>query len=158
MLALVAVSVWLALAVMLVWSAVATVAYFLARRQGMPDIMASTECRGRAMQTGALLGRIWVVGVNAIVFARVVRPVLTDPAPSLPVRALRPAALGVGLVLFGVTMAHYMLRSTGLQGTKLLAGSMVGVMLNVPYRVLSGALTLQLLLHAVSLPVAPPYI
>jgi hypothetical protein len=110
------------------------------------------------MQTGALLGRIWLVGVNAIVFARVVRPVLTDPAPSLLMRGLRPAALGAGLVLFGVTMAHYMLRSTGLQGTKLLAASMAGVVLNVPYRVLSGALTLQLLFRAISLPVAPPYI
>jgi hypothetical protein len=55
-------------------------------------------------------------------------------------------------------MAHHMLRLAGLQDSKLLAASLVGVALNVPYRVLSGALTLQLLLHAVSLPVAPPYI
>jgi hypothetical protein len=39
--ALLAISVWLALVVMLVWSIAATFAYFAARQRGMPDVLAT---------------------------------------------------------------------------------------------------------------------
>lgn len=157
---LIAVSVWLALAVMLVWSLTATVVYFQARQRGVPDLLscpASTANRA-ALRTGQVLGAVWLVGFNAFAFANVVRPLLRRPCRSRLSHVSRGVVLGAGLTLFGVTMNQHMLQVAGFSGGRLLFVSTLGSFLNVPYRIFSGALTLHLLLGFISLQAPSRYI
>jgi hypothetical protein len=157
MFGLIAYSVWIALAVMLVWSLVATFVYYGARQRGVPDLLANPAAgSGAAMRTGQILGGLWLVGINAFFFANVVRPLLRDGADRS--RLLRGAVLGTGLTLFGVTINQHMLQCAGYKGPRLLALSAFGSFLNVPYRIFSGAITLHLLVELINLHVPTTYV
>lgn len=153
-LALVAVSPWLALIVMMVWSLAATFVYYKARQRGVPDLLANptADCR-MAMRTGRIVGRLWLIGLSAYAFANILRPVLLRPSA-----LARGAVLGVGLTLFGVSTSMHMLQVAGFTGPRLLAISLLGVVMNVPYRIFCSALTLHLVLEAVSLKLPASYI
>src|SRR5262249_42842023 len=84
------VSVWMAFAVMLGWSLVATFVYYHARRYGLPDLLdqRSTEKKARRKQsmTGAVIAavvsaiKLWLVGLQAFVYSRTFCRVLNYPA------------------------------------------------------------------------------
>lgn len=157
LLLLVAVSVWWALLLMLIWSIVATWAYVVARERGVPDILALTDAGcSRARRTGTSLGQIWLVGLNAFVFARAFRPYLERPAHSLPRRAGRLLLIAAGLTVFGVTIAQHLLYHAGFRGSQLLLFGVLGSFLNVPFRVLCGAMTVQLVLAMLPLDAKVP--
>ena len=158
MFALIAISVWLALAVMLIWSIAATFVYYFARQRGVPDLLACPTSGNRAaMRTGQVLGGVWLVGLNAFAFANVMRPLLRRQAISRRSRLTRTLILGTGLTLFGVTMNQHMLHVAGIHGTRLLALSAIGSFLNVPYRIFCGALTLHLLIELANLQMPSSY-
>ena len=152
MFGLIAYSVWIALAVMLVWSIVATFIYYAARQRGVPDVLANPAAgRGAAMRTGQILGGLWMVGINAFAFANVVRPLLREGVGFHRLRLVRGGLLTTGLILFGVTINQHMLQCAGYKGARLLALSTFGSFLNVPYRIFSGAITLHLLVELTNL-------
>jgi hypothetical protein len=156
--ALVAVSVWLALVVILCWSVAATFVYYAARQRGVPDFLALSNGNGRAMRTGQMLGGVWLVGLSAFAFANVLRPVLQNTPICRRSRVTRLAVLATGLTLFGVTINQHMLQVAGYRGPKLLIVSIFGAFLNVPYRIFCGALTVHLLLSLMSIGFANRYI
>lgn len=156
--ALLAVSVWLALAVVMVWSIAATFAYYAARQRGVPDFLAVSSSNCRATRTGHMLGGVWLVGISAFAFANVLRPLLRNAPICRRSRLTRIAILATGLTLFGVTINQHMLQVAGFQGPRLLAMSVFGVFLNVPYRIFCGALTLHLLLSFMSIGLPSSYI
>jgi hypothetical protein len=156
--ALLAISVWLALGVIMVWSIAATFAYYTARQRGVPDFLAVSSSNCRATKTGHMLGGIWLVGISAFAFANVIRPLLRSTAICRRSRLTRVAILATGLTLFGVTINQHMLQVAGFQGPKLLSLSVFGTFLNVPYRIFCGALTLHLLLSFMSIGLPSSYI
>ncbi len=154
LLALVAISPWLALIVMMAWSLAATAVYYEARRRGVPDLLVNPTAPHRmAMRTGHIVGRVWLIGLSAYAFANILRPVLLRPSA-----IARGAVLGVGLTLFGVSTSMHMLQVAGFTGPRLLAISLVGAVMNVPYRIFCSALTLHLILEAFSLQLPTTYI
>lgn len=159
MFGLIAVSVWLALGIMMVWSVIATVVYFVARERGMPDMLAGPQgtCHA-AKRTGHLVGRLWLVGLNALAFTSIFRPIVSAPAVSSVSKVARGFVLGTGLVLFGVTTAQHMLHCAGYRGPQLLAISIAGSFVNIPYRVFCGAITLHLVLELINLQMPSTYI
>jgi hypothetical protein len=156
--ALLAVSVWLALAVILVWSIAATLAYYSARQRGVPDFLAVSSSNCRAARTGQMLGGMWLVGLSAFAFANVIRPLLRNGSLCRRSRLTRFVVLLTGLTLFGVTINQHMLQVAGYQGPKMLALSIFGVFLNVPYRIFCGALTLHVLLSLMNLSFTTRYV
>ncbi len=158
LLLLVAVSVWWALLVMLAWSIVATTAYVVARERGVPDILAlSAPTSSGPRRAGTSLGQLWLVGLNAFVFARVFRPFLERPAESLPRRTGRLLLMAAGLTVFGVTIAQHLLYHAGFRGPQLLLFGVLGSVLNVPFRVLCGTMTVQLVLATLPVEAALPW-
>jgi hypothetical protein len=156
--ALLAVNPWLALVVMMAWSLVATFVYFTARERGVPDFLAVSSSACRVTRTGQMLGGLWLVGINAFAFANVVRPLLREGALGRRSRITHTFVLGVGLTFFGVTINQHMLQAAGYHGSKLLGLSMLGTLLNVPYRIFCGALTLHVLLSLMSLSFPHSYV
>jgi hypothetical protein len=141
------VSIWAALATMLVWSVVATIAYYHAREQGLPDLVTVQKPK-TGNGTGAFLRhaagsavKVWFIGLHNLVFARVARASLGG-LPCRRTRWRRLAVLSLGMTLFGATTAHHLLRSAGFSGGSLLRRGLIGPFLNVPYRIfLSAAAT-----------------
>jgi hypothetical protein len=146
------VSLWLALATMIIWSLVATGVYYAGRRRGLPDMFESDLSRPRAGhgmwlrwlgKTAAIAVRVWFAGLQAFVYSRTVGRVLLRPARCWRTRAAHTAILSVGLTLFGVAAAHHMLRKAGLPENRVLQLSFVGPFLNVPYRILLSAIVVN---------------
>src|SRR5690606_17761718 len=102
-----------------------------------------------ALHVLGTLGRAWVAGFHAFIYARASSAFL--PKKQGCCRARRCARFGVlavGLVLFGVSTAEHMLRSAGYQGRKLVQLSLIGPFLNVPYRILLSAAVVALVTDA----------
>ncbi len=138
------VSIWVALATMLAWSLVAHVIYHNAREHGLPDLVAIQPPKrgaGRMMFLRHAAGsvvRVWFVGLQNMVFARVACSVLRGGG-SFEARSRRIGVLGLGMTLFGVTTAEHLLRRAGFHGKSLLYRGLLGPFLNVPYRVFLSA-------------------
>jgi hypothetical protein len=144
--------VWLAFVPMLVWSLLATVVYCHARERGVPDLLDAAQpaksqervglCSlARSMSVSAV--KVWLAGVQSVLYARTCCRVLGKPAAGWR-KVARFGVLGVGLTMFGVTTSHHVLRRAGYQGASLLRLGFVGSFLNVPYRVLLSALFIDL--------------
>ncbi len=149
-------SLWATMAVMLVWSVAATLAYFLARRCGVPDLLESrlqpaSADRLRASATTAISTalRIMLVGPAAFIYTRLIK--LEAPGACPRRRACHAMVLGTGLTLFGVTTTHYVLRKSGLEGGQLLRASFLGSLLNVTYRTLFSAALFAGLTHLLTI-------
>ncbi|HEX5370368.1 MAG TPA: hypothetical protein VFY10_13210 [Dehalococcoidia bacterium] len=142
-------SIWATLPVMLVWSAIATIAYCYARERGYPSLFTEDEWSGTASSTASYVTRsavkAWFAGFHAFAYARIASPMLCPSRRGLRAQTSRIALLVLGMTLFGVTAAEHMLRRAGLQGRRLVQVALLGPLLNVPYRVLLSAL----ILHAV---------
>jgi hypothetical protein len=143
------VSIWAALAVMLVWSCLATFAYYRGREWGVPDLLSKqplaaetgaapwlTRIRGAAI----LVLKALLAGIQPFIFSRTCCRVLAKPAIGWRTRMARIAVLGFGLTLFGVTNSHHMLREAGYPDDKALRISLFGSLLNVSYRVCLSAI------------------
>ena len=144
--------VWLAFVPMLVWSLLATVVYYHARERGVPDLLdvaqpaVARERRGLcslARSLGVSAVKVWLAGVQSVLYARTCCRVLGTPAAGWR-KVARFGVLGVGLTMFGVTTSQHVLRRAGYQGADLLRLGFVGSCLNVPYRVLLSALFIDL--------------
>ena len=139
------VSIWLALAVMLVWSVIATIAYCRAREMGYPSMLTESQARAGSRVHSTIKGaafsflKAWLAGFQAFAYSRVARYALVQENPCRLRRALRLLVLGVGLTLFGVTTAEHLLRKAGFTGTQLVRLGLIGPFLNVPYRLLISA-------------------
>jgi hypothetical protein len=94
------------------------------------------------------LGQLWLVGLKAFAFARVFRPFLEKGPDSWLHHVARAMLLGAGLTLFGVTITQHMLHHAGYRGSQLLGLSLCGSLLNVPFRIFCGAVTLHIVLEA----------
>lgn len=137
------VSIWAAMATMLVWSLLATIAYCYAREHGLPDLVtiqkpktsAGVGCFVRHAAGSAV--KVWFVGLHNLVFARLAGGFLGGGSRFAKRR--RIAVLSLGMTLFGVTTAEHLLRRSGLSGTPLLRFGLVGPFLNVPYRIFLSA-------------------
>jgi hypothetical protein len=138
-------SIWLALAVMLTWSIIATVAYCRARERGYPSMLSENQAgKGNRIHSrikGAFFSffKAWLAGFQAFAFSRVAKYALVLERPCPKRRALQVLVLGVGLTLFGVTTAEHLLRKAGYSGQQLVRLGLVGPFLNVPYRILLSA-------------------
>lgn len=150
-------SIWVALATMLVWSLVATVFFCAARERGYPNILTS---KMPARRTGSHLawfamssvGRAWLAGFHAFIFARCSSFLLTDFESACRVRRfMRLPVLAVGLTMFGVSTAEHLLRSAGYTGARLTRLGLIGPFLNVPYRVLLSAAVIALVKDSVNI-------
>jgi hypothetical protein len=147
-------SPWAALVVMLVWSVVAALVYYAARARGLPNPLEhAEEVRARPLQAHGVCAAVavsllkaWLAGAQAFLYSRTVCRALSRPAASRPRRLYRAGVVGLGLTLFGVTAADHILRRAGYSGGSLLRLSLVGPLLNVPYRVLLSALVVEALL------------
>lgn len=149
------VSIWAALATMLVWSLIAHFAYVSARERGLPDLI-----RVQAPKTGhgpstflrhaaGSAVRVWFVGLHNMVFAHVACSVLRG-GNGFTRRAKRIGILGLGMTLFGVTTTEHLLRRAGFSGSSLKYRGMIGPFLNVPYRIFLGAAVMHGVLHLVN--------
>lgn len=153
MIALVAfISIWVALAALLVWSLLATSTYHHALIRGRPDLLKNTwptaGSRGssRLRWSGAAVLsvlRACFAGAQPFVYCQVFRRVLCHPSTCRRRNLARSAILGVGFTLFGVTACHHLLRAAGYSDGKVLKLSLLGPFLNVPYRVLLSALVVH---------------
>jgi hypothetical protein len=149
---------WLAFAVMLVWSLIATVFFCAARERGYPNLLTmnalpqpQVSAKAAWMVLGTVL-RAWITGLNAFLFARASNAFLLEKEGCCRARRLaRFGVLGVGLIFFGVTSAEHLLRTSGYQGRRLLQLSLIGPFLNVPYRVLLSAAFVALVTDALNL-------
>ena len=137
------VSIWAALATMLVWSLVAQLVYHTARNRDFPDLV-TVEAPKRGCGSSAFLRhaagsvvRVWFVGLHNLVFARVACSALRGEGFSGSLR--RIGILGLGMTLFGVTTAEHLLRRAGFSGSSLLLRGLIGPFLNVPYRIFLSA-------------------
>ena len=144
-------SIWLALAVMLAWSLIATVFFCAARERGYPNILSIQALPKRDVNTNAVLHtlgafvRAWMAGVHAFVFARASNVFLLEKHGCCRARKFaRFGVMGFGLVFFGVSTAEHMLRTAGYQGRRLVQLSLIGPFFNVPYRVLLSAAVVTL--------------
>ena len=146
---IVVVPVWCAVAVMILWSLGATVAYHQARIHGLPDLLSSSWHKPPA--AGAMWGqwivgtsfslvKAWAAGLQPFLFTRAFGSFLLQPGRSWPRHVIRVAIVAVGCTLFGVTAAYHLLGRLGLERQALLRFSLAGPFLNVPYRVVLGAL------------------
>ncbi len=138
------------LPIMLTWAAVATVVYAVARSRGYPDMLetaaydSAAPVGQRAKSVACSAAKVWVSGLNSFVYARAARNVITTRHKGW--RALpRFAVLAGGLTFFGVATCEHLLRRAGFQGRQLLQLSLIGVFLNVPYRILLSAVVTQAL-------------
>ncbi len=140
------VSIWVALATMLVWSIIAHLIYHHAHERGLPDLFRiELPKRGCGRYTfirhaAGSAARLWLVGLHNLVFARAACRVMRsgggDGAGS---RIRRAGILGLGMTLFGVTTAEHLLRRAGFTGPALLSRGLIGPFLNVPYRIFLSA-------------------
>jgi hypothetical protein len=140
--------IFVVLAIMLCWSIVATVAYHRARSNGLPDLLATRwGCPDAVGQTRlSWLGlatvsslKIWFAGLQPFLYSRLLCNVLIRPVNSWPIRAARYSVLGLGFTLFGVTTCRHLLERAGHSNESILRASLLGPLLNVPYRVLVSA-------------------
>ncbi len=150
-------SVWLALAATLGWSLIATSAYFHIREGGAPDLLeiqfrrGATGSRGNCGSALYCAFRVLLIGPPAFVFAKLAALTMNRSACKGVRSWLSPAALVVGLTLFGVTSTHHLLQHAGYRGSNLLHLSYGGSLLNVGYRVVIGALIINAITYIVSL-------
>ena len=138
------VSIWAALATMLVWSLVAHLLYHHARDHGLPDLV-TVEAPRRGSGSSAFLRhaagsavRVWFVGLHNLVFARVACSGLRS-GEGVAGCLRRIAILALGMTLFGVTTTEHLLRRAGFSGRVLLSRGLIGPFLNVPYRIFLSA-------------------
>jgi hypothetical protein len=138
------VSIWAALATMLVWSVIATIAYCYARERGLPDLVTVQKPKTGHGPSAFLrhaagsIVKVWFIGLHNLVFARVARGALGG-LPCRSTRWRRLAVLSLGMTLFGATTAEHLLRSAGFKGGSLLRRGLIGPFLNVPYRIFLSA-------------------
>lgn len=140
-----------AVPVMLGWSLLAAVAYFVARKHGLPNLLEVPSggqrrprhvvglCAGLAVTAV----KAWLGGAQAFVYSRTVCRILSKPAHTPARRLCRVGVVGLGLTLFGVTAADHILRRAGYADGKLLRMSLLGPFLNVPYRVALSAVVVN---------------
>jgi hypothetical protein len=138
------VSIWAALATMLVWSLIAQLVYHSARERGLPDLV-TVEAPKRGCGSSTFLRhaagsvvRVWFVGLHNLVFAKAACSGLRG-GEGFSGGLRRSAILGVGMTLFGVTTAEHLLRRAGFSGPSLLYRGLIGPFLNVPYRIFLSA-------------------
>jgi hypothetical protein len=137
-------SIWIALATMLAWSLIASVAYWHARERGLPDLVTVQKPRtgnGPSAFLRHAAGsaiKVWFVGLHNLVFARFAALAMNG-LPCRSTRWRRLAVLSLGMTLFGVTTAEHLLRRAGFSGASLLRRGLIGPFLNVPYRIFLSA-------------------
>jgi len=138
------VSIWAALATMLVWSLVATIGYCHARECGLPDLVTIQKPKP-GHGTGTFIRhaagsavKVWFIGLHNLVFARLAGTALSG-LPCRSTRWRRLAVLALGMTLFGVTTAEHLLRRAGFNGGSLVRRGLLGPFLNVPYRIFLSA-------------------
>ena len=138
------VSIWIALATMLVWSLIANIAYCHARERGLPDLVTVQKPK-TGHGTSAFIRhaagsvvKVWFVGLHNLVFARFACVALGG-LPCRSTRCRRLAVLTLGMTLFGVTTAEHLLRRAGFSGASLVRRGLIGPFLNVPYRIFLSA-------------------
>ncbi len=147
-------SIWFAFAAMFVWSIGATLVFCAARERGYPNLlsdMSAPKLRAKSLVSYAAssLGRAALTGFNAFIYARCAGFLLAEKQGCGRFRRFaRIGALAMGLTLFGVSTAEYLLRSAGYSGRRLVRMSLIGPVLNVPYRILMSAMFVALLTSA----------
>jgi hypothetical protein len=153
-------SIWFAFAAMFAWSVAATLVFCAARERGYPNLLSDVasprmKARSLASYAASAVARAALTGVNAFIYARCAGVLLAEKQGCCKARRIaRIGALGIGLTLFGVSTAEHILRSAGYSGRRLLRMSLIGPVLNVPYRILMSAMFVALLtnaLHVVTL-------
>jgi hypothetical protein len=139
-------SIWLALVTMLIWSLLATVFFFAARERGYPNMLSAQTLPRRRIGLGLIgyavgsLGRAWLTGVHAFLFARCSSFLVAQREGCCRLRRVaRFFVIVFSLTMFGVSMAEHILRSAGYKGARLFRLGLIGPFLNVPYRVLFSA-------------------
>ena len=150
------VPVWLALTCMLCWSLTATFIYWLARKNGLPDLLNSQWCkppgslaglRSWLSATGFAVLKTTLAGIQPFLYSRILSPVLLNPARDWRNKAIHWLVLSVGFTLFGVTTVHHLLEQAGTPKERILRLSLVAPFLNVPYRLLLSALVVNTILQ-----------
>jgi hypothetical protein len=155
------------LGVMIAWSLLATVVYFVARRRGLPDLLEigqpnlSRASRPSSRLFGLLLLfliKLWFVGFQAYVYSRTLCPLLDRREKrGVSNRLAWLGVVGMGLTMFGVSASQHMLGRAGFQPRQALTLGFAGSFLNVPYRVLLSATVVHTtlsLLHLLTSPTA----
>lgn len=139
-------SIPLAIGLMLAWSLLATVFFFNARERGYPNMLTSMTLPKKRAGFGLIwyaagsVGRAWLAGFNAFLFARCSAFLVARREGCSHIRRVaRFFVIVFSLTLFGVSMAEHMLRSAGYKGAQLARLGLIGPFLNVPYRVLLSA-------------------
>lgn len=148
--------IWAVIACMVAWSLIATVVYYRARQRGLPDLL---ETRWEAPPvreggwsrwfgaTGLSMAKAWMAGVQPFIYTRVAGPILSRPVMCWRGRLARVAIVAVGCTLFGASTAHHLIQRAGVPRASVLRYSLIGPFLNVPYRVLLGALVLHVIVQ-----------
>jgi hypothetical protein len=146
--------IWTVLPIMITWALIATVAYSVGRRKGLPDVLEAewpisapsrTEWRRLVGVAALALVKAWLAGLQPFIYARICRRVLLQPVRTWWSQVQRVIVLCAGLTLFGVTTAHHLLRLAALPERRAFRLLLVGPFLNVPYRVLLSALVINML-------------
>jgi hypothetical protein len=146
---------WVGLAVMLPWALLATIVYEGRRKAGLPDIVEPPVRRatGNKLRWLAYGVKAWLfIGWQPIAYARITAPLLRGGRGCRATRGGRYAALGFGLVFFGVTPAHHLLRKAGYGRERVYALNVAGRFLNVPFKLAQATLVVAMFSFAFELP------
>jgi hypothetical protein len=145
-----------AIGIMITWAMIATLAYYVGRQHGFPDLLetrwsappvARKEWRRWVGSTLVSLVKTWVAGIQPYIYTRIFCPVLARPVRRWYTGIVRFLVLTIGLTLFGVTATHHLLKRAGFGERAILRYSLVGPLLNVPYRVVFSAVLLNAVLN-----------
>jgi hypothetical protein len=138
------------LSVMFTWALIATLVYNHARLRGLPDVFDSSlgwptawssRWPGWLVAAAVAVVKVWLAGVQPFLYTKACSRLLAGPVhPDWKRRVGRGVVVTVGLVLFGVTAAHHLLRRAEIPDHLVLRLCCVGSFLNVTYRVTFSAL------------------
>jgi hypothetical protein len=138
------------LSVMFTWALIAALVYNYARLRGLPDVFDSSLVRPPAgprrwsawtVAASVAIMKVWLAGVQPFLYARAFSSLLAGSVQQDWRKGVgRGVVLTLGLVLFGVTAAHHLLRRANLSDHVVLRLCCVGSFLNVTYRVTFSAL------------------
>jgi hypothetical protein len=146
---------WIGLAVMLPWALLATVVYENRRGAGLPDVVAppARSETGNKRRWFAYGLKAWLfIGWQPIAYARISGPLLRRSQGCAAARAGRFTALAFGLVFFGVTPAHHLLRKAGYGPRRTYAMNLGARFLNTPFKLAQATLVVAAFSFAFHLP------
>jgi hypothetical protein len=139
----------LTVSLMFAWALIATVVYYHARLRGFPDVFDSSvrwppsrPCHWPAWVVAAALAivKAWLAGIQPFLYVKAFSGLMAGPVTGWRRRVGRGVVLMMGLVLFGATAAHHLLRKADLPEHMVLRLCCVGSFLNATYRVTLSAL------------------